>query len=121
MSNPLQNAMSNMAGPWSTTTSPSLGPIGPYSYFCVCGEPASNVCDNTLLCRDCFFKFSVAKSSCKEEEFWAEVHRKQKENAVKLYKQQLEMETQAQRAFAQMRQGGQQGLGQFAASQPEQK
>jgi hypothetical protein len=39
-------------------------------YTCPCGSPASNVCENNLLCSGCFFKYSVAKAAGRLEEFW---------------------------------------------------
>ena len=102
------------SGQWMNTTTPSLG-TQPHAYYCVCGEPASNVADKTLFCKDCFFKFSVAKAACKTDEFWAEVEKIQREKQEKFQEEQRKAwETYDARVQPPAQQGQQfygQGLG----------
>jgi hypothetical protein len=66
----------------------SITPPQSQSYTCLCGSPATNVCENNLLCSGCFFKYSVAKAAGKADEFWAGIHEIQARRVEESRKQQ---------------------------------
>jgi hypothetical protein len=64
------------------------GVASPPQYTCPCGNPASNVCENNLLCSGCFFKYSVAKAAGRLEEFWDARKKEAEEKAAVALQQQ---------------------------------